>query len=592
METIIKNKKLILTILLTLIAGVLIGWIIKPSSPRNNAMSASHDHAGEKAWTCSMHPQIRQSEPGKCPICGMDLIEASTRRSTTFDPLRHEMTPEAVALANISTSRVTGASSEGNLFLTGKVKADERNNASITAKFPGRIERLYVNFTGQAVRQGEKLASIYSPELVTAQRELLEARVSRESFPELYTAARQKLKRWKLSEKQIEGIEASGKVSEQFDVLADNGGIVTQLNVSVGDYVNTGSPLFAVADLSRVWILLDAYETDLPLIKSGNEVSFSVAGLPGETFTTKISYIDPVINPDTRAASVRAEIANQNAKLKPEMFVTARIKTSSRAAASSLAIPRTALLWSGKRSLVYVKVQDTEYPSYEMREVTTGARTGDMYLVESGLEAGEEIVINGVFAVDASAQLAGNYSMMMRPEKKSMEVPDEFLKQITSMADAYFKVKNALVNDNAQEAKAATENFIKKISAVNMTLLKGEAHERWMDILTPLTSHARMMQQAENIEDMRADFSSVSEMIIEVTETFGLDKSEVYKDYCPMAFDNKGAYWLSETEEILNPYFGASMLNCGEIKETYREGQPVFKKKSGSKKSSIQSHHH
>lgn len=588
MNPLMKNKKLIL-ILLTLLAGVLIGWMLKPSSHHHTNTSASHDHTGEKAWTCSMHPQIRQKEPGKCPICGMDLIEVSSRRSTTTNPMRHEMTPEAVALANISTSRVTGVSSDGELFLTGKVKADERKNASITAKFPGRIEKLYVNFTGQTVRQGERLASIYSPELVTAQRELLEARASRESFPELYTAARQKLKQWKLSEKQIEGIEASGKVSEQFDVLADNGGVVTQLNVSVGDYVNTGSALFTVSDLSHVWILLDAYETDLPLIKTGNEVSFTVAGVPGETLSAKISYVDPVINPDTRAASVRAEIANQQTKLKPEMFVNAKIKTSSRTT-SSLAIPRTALLWSGKRSIVYVKVPDAEYPTYEMREVTIGGRAGDMYVVESGLEAGEEIVTNGVFAVDASAQLAGNYSMMMRPERKSIEVPDKFRQQITVVADAYFKVKNALVNDDINQAKTAAENLIKSISAVDMTLLKGPAHERWMNILTPLMSHTRTMQHAKNIEDMRTQFSGVSEMIIEMTETFGLLKPEVYKEYCPMAFNNKGGYWLSETDEILNPYFGASMLHCGEITETYREGEAVFEKESSSKSS--QTHNH
>lgn len=199
MKNILRNKYLLIGT--ALIAGALIGYFISLSThqPTSNdqhiSTSAHQTISTSEVWTCSMHPQIRQSEPGQCPICGMDLIPVSSGRSAAdANPMVHEMTPEAVAMANIHTSRVTGVSPEGQVFLTGKVKADEQRLASVTAKFPGRIEQLFVNFTGQVVRQGEKLASIYSPELLTAQKELLEAVNSKEAYPELYTSAREKLR--------------------------------------------------------------------------------------------------------------------------------------------------------------------------------------------------------------------------------------------------------------------------------------------------------------------------------------------------------------------------------------------------------------
>ena len=581
MKEILKNKNVLLIILMAVVLGGLMGWLIKPSNHLKTE-SSEHQHElseDDQIWTCSMHPQIRLSEPGSCPICGMDLIPASSKRSAAdANPMIHEMTPQAVAMANIHTSRVTGVSPEGEVFLTGKVKADERQIASVTAKFSGRIEQLFVNFTGQAVRTGEKLATIYSPELVTAQKELLEATSTRETYPQLYAAAREKLRLWKLNENQIDEIEKAGKVRDQFDVLSDKSGIVTQRNIAVGDYVGTGSILFEVVDLSKVWIMIDAYETDLPFVKVGDEVSFTAAGIPGKKFTARVTYIDPVINSATRAASVRAELQNNSGELRPEMFINARVKTTLRKGQSSLAIPRTALLWSGKRSIVYVKVQASEFPAYEMREITIGSRIGEMYLVEAGLEEGEEIVTNGVFSIDAAAQLSGNYSMLMRPKTKTMEVPQSFKQQITAVASAYFEVKNALVNDNAETAQRVVGKVTGTLAKVDMGLLEGDAHNHWMALLKQLREAAKMISETANIEKQREYFNMLSEAILETTESFGLGIDITYRQFCPMAFGNKGAFWLSESEEVLNPYFGEAMLNCGEVKETYLKGQPVFLK--------------
>jgi membrane fusion protein, copper/silver efflux system len=592
MKKIFENKFALIT--LTLVIGVLFGWLIKPS-PSQLKATDGHDHGLEslsnQLWTCSMHPQVKLSEPGDCPLCGMDLIPVSTSSSSSSNPMAYEMTPEAVAMAQIHTTKISGVNASGELFLTGKIQPDERENASVTAKYPGRIERLFVSFTGEEVKAGQRLATLYSPELLSAQRELLEAVKSKNDFPELYQAAREKLKFWKLTESQINTIEQSGKVTEQIDILADQSGVVVQRNVAVGDYVSTGTVLFNVVNLNKLWVLLDAYESDLQFLNLGNEINFTVAGFPGEEFKAKITFIDRLLNPNTRAASVRAEITNSGQKLKPEMFVTARIRTNAKSAASGISVPRTAVLWSGKRSVIYVKVPDAEMPTFEMREVTIGPRMGDNYIIEAGLQAGEEIVTNGVFAIDAAAQLSGQFSMMNRPKTKSLEVSQEFRDQITLVADAYFLVKNNLVKDNLSEAHKSLSTLDQNLGKVNMNLVEGEAHDLWMGILSGLKDAKTKMANTKDLEEARKHFSMLSFHMLEVTETFGLNKTVVYKDYCPMAFGDQGAYWLSEQKDITNPYFGASMLTCGEVKQTYLKGQPVLNL-AGNSPSAPTTHNH
>ncbi len=577
MET--KTRKLYLFGGLLFVFGITIGWLISPSAPET--VDAEHTHGVEsladQLWTCSMHPQIKMSEPGDCPICGMDLIPVATANSSeSTNPMVHEMTAEAIALANVQTSIVGDMNGSGELLLTGKIQADERQNASVTAKFPGRIEKLFVSFTGEQVKVGQRLATVYSPELVTAQKELLEAAKTRNVFPELYQAALEKLRLWKLSDAQIQSIENSGVSITAFDILASHSGIVTQRNIAVGDYVNTGTVLFNIVDLDKIWVMLDAYESDLPLVAVGNPISFTAAGIPGQTFQAKVTYIDPILNPNTRAASLRAELANPGGKFLPEMFVTAKVKTNSKGQNVSIAIPRTALLWSGKRSIVYVKVPNAEFPSYEMREITIGSKIGEMYSVEAGLETGEEIVTNGVFAIDAASQLAGGYSMMNRPDNKTVEVSNVFQSQLTQLTEEYFKVKNSLVSDDAAATQKAAAAVLGGLSKVDMSLVKGSAHDQWMMIRSEIQKAAGMIAKESEIAKQRGHFAPLSQAFLELTETFGLTKDKVYKEYCPMAFDNKGAYWLSESEEIRNPYFGKSMLTCGEVTTTYLKGQPVM----------------
>ncbi len=553
-------------VLLTLILGAALGWGLKSVSTEES--EHSHEEASASLWTCSMHPNVKLPEAGNCPICGMDLIPANAGEDNDNNPLVLKMSPEALAMAQVQTLVVGEGNAKKELTLSGKIQADERENASLTARFPGRIEKLYVTFTGEQVKAGQKLATLYSPELMNAQKELLEAARTKTTFPQLYQASKEKLALWKLSTAQIAEIERAGVVKEKWDILADQSGVVIQKNVAVGDYVTTGSVLFTVTNLNKLWLLLDVYETDLSSVSLGDEIQYTVAGRAGEPLTAKVSFIDPLLNSQTRAASLRAEIANSGNSLKPEMFVTARLKNKNPQGTAALLVPRTALLWSGKRSVVYVKVPNSSTPSFELREVQV-SRQGADYRIESGLSPGEEIAVQGVFAIDASAQLAGKQSMMSRPAGSYAELSTEFRSNGNAVIAQYFKLKNALVKDQLAPAKSAANELVQLLAKFQNGSLKASEKTAWEALSKKLTDASVKIKAAKDITELRKHFELLSTEVILLTENYGVNQELVYKDYCPMAFNNKGAYWLSETKEITNPYFGASMLACGEVKQTY-----------------------
>ena len=568
MKNILKNR--LPQLALILIVGLVLGWVFRAMTSDNTAPHAHETGEGlPSIWTCSMHPNIKLPEAGDCPICGMDLIPASQESaSSSSNPQALQMTEEAMAIAEVQTLVVGEGSAKKEVTLSGKIQADERENASLTVKFPGRIEKLYVTFTGEQVKAGQKLATLYSPELMNAQKELLEAARTKATFPQLYQASKEKLSLWKLSAAQIAEIERAGVVKEKWDILADQSGVVIQKNVAVGDYVATGSVLFTVTNLNKLWLLLDVYETDLPSVSLGDEIEYTVAGRAGEPLTAKVSFIDPLLNAQTRAASIRAEIPNVGNSLKPEMFVTARLSNKKSQSTANLLVPRTAVLWSGKRSVVYVKVPNSSVAAFEMREVQV-SRQGEEYRIESGLSSGEEIATQGVFAIDASAQLSGKQSMMSRPVGSYTEISTEFSGNLSEVVAQYFKLKNALVKDQVAPAKSAGNEMSLVLAKVDASKFKGSEKTAWATLNNKLRDALAKVKGAKDLAELRKHFEQLSTEVISLTENYGVNQELVYKDYCPMAFNNKGAYWLSETKEITNPYFGASMLSCGEIKKTY-----------------------
>ena len=552
-----------------LAAGLLIGWLIKPSAPKgsheDHSLETSPD-ATSTTWTCSMHPQIRQQEPGKCPLCGMDLIPLDDNPSED-SPMEIKMTPTALQLANVQTAVVGFGTATREVRMNGKIQPDERMLYSQVTHLGGRVEQLYVNFTGEPVRKGQKLASIYSPELVTAQEELFSAQKIKDVQPGLFLAAKEKLKNWKLTDSQIEDILAAGTPQEQFPILADVSGVVLKKKVNLGDYVMRGMALYEVADLSRVWVLFDVYESDMPWARVGSTVEFSVQSLPGKSFSGKIAFIDPVIDPVTRVATARVEVANPGYPLKPEMFASGLVKTQMTTPKEKLLIPRSAVMWTGERSVVYVKNERESGVGFQMREVTLGPLSGQGYLVDKGLEAGEEIAVNGTFSIDAAAQLAGKPSMM-NPPKGRVEADKPAKESVQKLFDPYFILKDALVLDDLETAKKQGAALKKGFEGTNMELFTGSAHELWLNRSRSAQKSLDKLLSAKNVEEARMQFKPLSEQMVALAQAFGPFKDTLYVQHCPMADDNTGADWLSLDKQIRNPYFGDKMLKCGSVTET------------------------
>jgi membrane fusion protein, copper/silver efflux system len=412
-------KKNVLYLCITLIAGIFIGWLFFHSSGKAGENQNHKITSAEKAetiWTCSMHPQIRKHEPGQCPICGMDLIKLGLKSETT-DPGSIHLSHEAIELANVLTTKVSRQNAVKEVRLYGKVQADERLLQSQVAHIPGRIDKLLVNYNGEKVTNGQTLALIYSPELVTSQQELLEAAKTKQSQPEIYEAAKEKLRQWKITEEQITSIENSGNIKNEIEAISSTNGIVTAVRVKNGDHVAEGTVLYDIADLSRLWVMFDAFESDLGFLNKGDKMAFTIQALPGINYSGYITFIDPVIDPVTRVARLRVEVNNESGKLKPEMFATGIVSANLSGYSKNIIIPRSAVLWTGKRSIVYVKEQGEE-PVFRLREVELGPMLGTTCVIMDGLSEGEEIVTQGAFSIDAAAQLEGKPSMMNQPGEK------------------------------------------------------------------------------------------------------------------------------------------------------------------------------
>ncbi len=493
-------------------------------------------------------------------------------------------------LANVQTSVVTMQKLVKEVRMTGKVKADERKIFSQSSHIPGRVEKLIVSYTGEQVSKGQVLAYVYSPQLVTAQEELFVAYKIRTQQPQLYQAARDKLPNWKLTQKQIDRILALNELQEQFPILADVSGIVLSKNLKLGDYIKQGQELFEIADLSKVWVLFDVYESDMPWIEKGNEVVFTFQSLPGETFKGNITFVDPVINPKTRVATARIEMNNPGMKLKPDMFAVGIVKSPIQSVKEELVVPKSAVMWTGKRSVVYVKQSNASGIGFMMREITLGSSLGDSYIVKEGLEAGEEIATQGTFSIDAAAQLAGKPSMM-NPEggpssighnhgdssldtsglhsnhSKLVAISKKAKQTLIPLFEEYLLLKDALVADDFEKAKSVAGTFQGNLSKVNMSVFKGETHNVWMEHNSQAVKALKVIIGAENIGQARKGFKELSDQFVMMAKTFGPFDQVLYIQHCPMANSNKGADWISDNKEIRNPYFGQDMLTCGEVKQ-------------------------
>lgn len=472
--------------------------------------------SGEAAtmWTCAMHPEIRQSAPGKCPICGMDLIPAaaSSTAAAPAAPTKYAcammcippqdqggkcpvcgmemvavelsgggggadgvtLSEAALRLAGVETAAVERRFVDHEIRLVGMVDFDETRQRSIAARVPGRLDRLYVDYTGITVAPGDHLVSVYSPDLLTAQEELLQAikgvvegeqagiAALKEIAEENVRIVKTKMRLWGLTEEQIQEIIERGTVSDHITIFAPIGGVVIKKDAVQGMYVTEGMALYTIADLSQVWVQLKAYESDLVWVRYGQAIAFEAEAYPGETFTGTIAFISPLVDAGTRTVDVRANVGNANLHLKPGMFVRAKVQArlaaggkvidpalagkfmcpmhpevvreeggecdrcgmtlvttealgyaaaDPAAATAPLVIPVSAPLITGRRAIVYLADAHAA-GTFTMREITLGPRAGAHYLVQEGLTEGERVVARGALRMDSAAQILGRASMM------------------------------------------------------------------------------------------------------------------------------------------------------------------------------------
>ncbi len=576
-----------------IVAAFLLGLALRDGGDASGpaatpAATAAADSATAEAtiWTCAMHPQIRLHHPGKCPICFMDLIPLKAGLGADEGPRTLVMTAAAAALADVRTAAVERRPAHAEVRLIGTVVPAETRTRTITSRVAGRLDTLFVDFTGTAVRRGEPLASIYSPELVAAQTELLSAvqaaralgpdtsDLMRSTTDATVTAARRRLHLWGLDDDQIAAVQKRGTAGDHLQVRATLAGVVLHKDAVEGMYVKEGTPLYTVADLGKVWVEMEAYESQLPYVHLGQDVTFTAPALPGRELAGRVVFVDPVLSDRKRTVRLRLEADNADGMLKPGMYVHA-VVAAPVGGAMPLVIPATAPLITGKRAVVYVKLPDREHPTFVGREVVLGPRAGDVYVVDSGLAEGDQVVVKGNFKIDSALQIQAKPSMMSPAAADSAPpqppvtagtapAPPAFRRGLDRVLTAYLDLQRALAGDDDAAAARAAAATAAALDAVPADGLASQLRATWVEDRGILARAAAAAAAAGDIDTRRRAFEGLSDALWRALEHFGTVRTEpVRRFHCPMAFASKGADWLQLPQGTLNPYFGSAMLQCG-----------------------------
>ncbi len=680
-----------------LLLGIVLGYSFAPSPSKTVNNKAVVKQAQRKVmhWTCSMHPQIKAANSGKCPICGMDLIPIYEEGDDdqAGGEVSLKLGKRAQRLAEVASQVIEYRPLTKEIYTVGKVDYDETRLAYVSAWIGGRIDKLYADFTGTQVNKDEHLVLLYSPELMSAQEEyFLALKNVRQSSGGQFSsmakntllAAKEKLLLYGVTEKQLKEIKKRNKVQTHLTINAPISGTVIHKKALEGMYVKMGDPIYTIADLSNLWLYLDIYEYDLAWIKYGQMVGVTTEAYPGEKFSGRIVFIDPVLNERTRTIRVRVNISNKEGKLKPGMYANASIKVKVGAkgqvqmadlagkyigsmhpeiirdkpgkcpicgmnlvpaggiiglmnpdradigikssSKGILAVPRSAVLDTGTRKLVYVEIKKGKYSP---REIEVASLAGDYYPVVSGLKPGERVVISGNFLIDSQMQLAGKPSLMF-PEgssfdvhaamghggastssggssgahknKKSkthsatqtplslpypqlgeglgegdkgmshtLKIDPKVIDTIKELQQVYFSIAGKLSADNIADMAVLHKQLADKITKLKkMTDTIPKEHRPHFSMSLKALEDTIGKLNTSDIAKTRQGFKGISQAVIALSRDFYINQpgaDKIYQLYCSMA----PAYWLQSDKDVKNPYYGQTMIKCGELIKDWKQ---------------------
>ena len=590
-----------------------------------------------QVWTCAMHPQIRSDMPGKCPICSMELIPIeSTDSVNSSSNAVVKLSARARKLAEVQTSTVIREAVFAEISLTGTLDYNESTAAEIVSHFPGRVEKLYANYTGMYVKKGFHLAEMFSSDLYVYQREillvyndLLRAKKTGnkgeiKQAQKQYQGTMNKMRVMGLTNEQVQQIIKKNKVSDTLDLFSPIDGVIIKKNIVQGQHFKSGDPLFIISNLKDLWLMLNAYELDLPFIRYGQKVEFNIEAVPGEKFTGKIVHIDPILNVKTRSSNVRVIVDNKDKLLKPGMFVSATAfvqlgekgvvmaeslkdkwispmhpqiikdhpgkcdicgidlvpaetlglikKGDSTGGPLPIVIPDSAPLITGKRAVVYIEL---EPGTYEAKTIRLGPKTGNKYLVYSGLKEGERVVTRGNFKIDSELQIKSTNAGMMSQfsvEKQVNGITTEEKKAVRSESEKtvfetvsafYFDIQKTLSEDDLKFAIESIDLFSKYLISLDQNQIKSFEAKFGIKVAY-LERILNDVKSTDSISEVRTNFYILSKAISPFMKHLEhITGKTTYEYECSMAFDNKGALWFQDSKEITNPYYGQAMLSCG-----------------------------
>lgn len=565
------------------------------------------DQSGGTSYTCPMHPQIVQSAPGACPICGMDLVPVVKNGSKAAELV---LSAGQMQLANVAVHPVSSGSIGNTTVLNARLTTDQEQTNVISSRVAGRIERLYVKETGQFIRKGQVLYEIYSEALLTNQQEYLVALQQEielgttekpdiaRRYSQFRQASEQKLRLYGMTSEQIATLAKTRQVQPRIPFVSPASGTVQEIAVNEGQYVAEGALFYRLVNLSQLWIEADLYPGEVNLVKVGDWVPVQIVGYEaGKSLSARVAFLNPEYQDGSQVLTMRAVLANPNGKFQPGQQARVLIQQGVQ---RGITLPVDAIVRSGNGAVVFVQ---TGTGTFQPHQVQTGTETDQRVAILKGLSGTEQVAMSGAYLLyselvlkkginpftqkvdekGAKSTTTGQADLSnkeanpspvaspLQPSKAaystSTQSPEVIKKQVTDVYEASLKLTDALINSDAGQAKVAAIGIETTLSRVDMSQLSGPAHSTWMTQLTAMNQALKSIRNSGAIEKQRTAYAQFEEGLYQSIKTLGILKKPAYRQYCPMAQNSKGAYWLSDKKPIRNPYFGDQMLTCGETKE-------------------------